>query len=327
MALVTAKGLARLRLHPQILPSPSALSELQTPPRPPLTAGRLRRAVPTGPPSVGFEGGTWTAASKRTGVVAVKRGMSALWDAWGQLTPVTLLQVAQCQVVVSRFDAQCGEYRVQVGAADVPRSLSHRVARPQLAHFRRYAVPPKKVLADFRVSPDAILPSGSVLSALHFVPGQFVDCQSKSTGKGFQGPMKRWNFKGLRASHGVSLSHRSGGSTGQRQLPGKVFKGKKMAGRMGGKTCTVQNLRVMKIDTVHDIIYVKGAVPGPEHGYVKVTDALRKGWFNKTFPPGAVVPFPTFSGSKSDIARELVAPPPDAGEKDPLARARREIEK
>ncbi|KAI8607006.1 translation protein, partial [Chytriomyces sp. MP71] len=168
---------------------------------------------------------------------------------------------------------------------------------------------------------------GTKLTAMHFVAGQYVDCQAKTTGKGFQGVMKRHGFKGLRASHGVSLSHRSGGSTGNRQLPGRVFKGKKMPGRMGGKTRTVQNLRVMKIDTALNLIYVKGAVPGPEHKYVRVSDALRKGWFGLTFPEDAAVPFPTFTGSMTDVPRELLAPPPKEGEKDPLARARREVVK
>ncbi|KAI9353771.1 translation protein [Obelidium mucronatum] len=251
--------------------------------------------------------------------------MTALWDAWAVLTPVTVLQIVDCEVVRSRFSRACGEYMVEVGAVNEHRA--YRVRRPQLYHYRRVRITPKKKLTEFRVSPDAVMPSGTRLTAMHYVPGQYVDCQAKTTGKGFQGVMKRWNFKGLRATHGVSLSHRSGGSTGNRQLPGRVFKGKKMPGRMGGKTCTVQNLRVMKIDTEHNLLYVKGAVPGPEHKYVRVSDAIRKGWHNQCFPEGAKVPFPTFTGSLEGIERELVAPAPKEGEKDPLARARREIVK
>ncbi|ORY42292.1 translation protein [Rhizoclosmatium globosum] len=251
--------------------------------------------------------------------------MTAIWDAWGQMTPVTILQIVDCEVIKSRYSKACGSYMVEVGA--VNETKSYRVRRPQLGHFRRALVTPKKKLTEFRVSPDAILPTGTKLTAMHFLPGQFVDCQAKTTGKGFQGPIKRWGFKGLRATHGVSLSHRSGGSTGNRQLPGKIFKGKKMAGRMGGRTRTVQNLRIMKIDTVHNLLYVKGAVPGPEHKYVRISDAIRKGWHGLCFPEGAAVPFPTFTGSIEGLERELMAPAPKEGEKDPLARARREIEK
>ncbi|KAJ3406598.1 hypothetical protein CcCBS67573_g03794 [Chytriomyces confervae] len=268
---------------------------------------------------------TWSARAKRSGLVAIKRGMSAIWDAWGVLTPVTVLQVVDCEVIKSRYNKQCGEYMVEVGA--VNEHKSHRVRRPQLGHFRRVCVTPKKKLTEFRVTPDAVLPTGTKLTAMHFVPGQFVDCQAKTTGKGFQGVMKRWNFKGLRATHGVSLSHRSGGSTGMRQMPGRVIKGTKMAGRMGGKTRTVQNLKVVKIDTEQNLIFVKGAVPGPEHKYVRVSDAIRKGWHGLTFPEGAQVPFPTYTGSTKDLPRELLAPPPKSGDKDPLARARREVEK
>ncbi|KAJ3115573.1 54S ribosomal protein L3 [Phlyctochytrium bullatum] len=145
--------------------------------------------------------------------------------------------------------------------------------------------------------------------------------------KGFQGAMKRWGFKGLRASHGVSISHRSLGSTGNRKSPGRVWKGKKMAGRMGGKFRTVQNLKIVKIDTVYNLLYVKGAVPGPEDKFVLIKDAVRKGWYNECFPPNTSVPFPTFLGNVKELPRELLPPPPPQGAKDPLARARREVEK
>ncbi|KAJ3412143.1 hypothetical protein HDV05_001181 [Chytridiales sp. JEL 0842] len=260
--------------------------------------------------------------SKRVGVLGLKRGMTAIWDEWGQLTPVTILQIVDCQVIQSRWHNGCGSYMVEVGSVN---QLARRMRKPNLFHFRRHRVTPKKRTAEFKVSPDAVLPSGVHLTALHFVAGQYVDCQAKSVGKGFQGVMKRWGFKGLRATHGVSLSHRSAGSTGNRHDPGKVWKGKKMAGRMGGKTTTVQNLRIMKIDVEKNLLYVKGAVPGSEDRFVKIRDAVRKGWFNQVFPEGTKVPFPTYFGPKP-AERELLPPPPPAGTKDPLARPRREVE-
>ncbi|TPX64836.1 hypothetical protein SpCBS45565_g05584 [Spizellomyces sp. 'palustris'] len=266
----------------------------------------------------------WTPKSKRTGVVALKRGMTAIWDEWGVLTPVTVLQIVDCEVIRTRWHAGCGSYVVELGAVNHPRL--HRIKKPQLFHYRRWTVAPKRMMTGFKVTPDACLPTGTKIKAAHFVPGQYVDCQAKSTAKGFQGVMKRWGFKGQPASHGVSLAHRSLGSTGNRHDPGRVWKGKKMAGNMGNDTITVQNLRVLKIDTENNLLYVKGAVPGTDDRYVRIKDAVKKGWHNKAFPPGSEVPFPTFLGDSSTLPRELLPVPPQKDERDPFSRQRREKE-
>ncbi|KAJ3177006.1 54S ribosomal protein L3 [Geranomyces variabilis] len=265
----------------------------------------------------------WKPDSKRTGIVGIKKGMTAVWDEWGVLTPVTVLQIVDCEVIRTRWHAGCGSYIVEVGSVDHPRL--HRINKAQLFHYRRWTVAPKRKMTGFRVSPDACLPTGTRLLAAHFVPGQFVDCQATSTAKGFQGAMKRWGFSGQKATHGTSLAHRSLGSTGQID-PGRVWKGKKMAGNMGNDTITVQNLRVMKIDTENNLVYVKGAVPGTDERFVRIKDAVRKGWHGKTFPAGTTVPFPTFLGDPAELPRELLPAPPKEAERDPFSRQRRERE-
>lgn len=261
---------------------------------------------------------------RRTGLVGNKMGMTCIWDEWGRQTPVTVIKIMDCEVIQSRFDPQCQRYFVQVGAVNHKRL--YKLTKPELYHFRRHAVTPKRKMVEFRVSEDACLPSGTALSVAHFVPGQYVDCTGISMGKGFQGVMKRWGFKGMGASHGVSLAHRSAGSTGSRTDPGKVWKGKKMAGRMGGDQITVQSLFLMKIDFVYNLLYVKGAVPGPDGGFVNVKDAIRKVSQGKAFPSGVLVPFPTFRGSLAGLPREMTAPPGSDGrrERDPMERPRRE---
>ncbi|KAJ3120707.1 54S ribosomal protein L9, mitochondrial [Nowakowskiella sp. JEL0407] len=266
----------------------------------------------------------WTPKSIRTGLLAIKRGMTSTWDEWGTLTPVTVLEVVDCQVLQTRWDAGTMKYSVEVGAVNEKRL--HRVPRPQLFHFRKYMIQPKKRLCEFKVTPDAFIPTGVKLNAAHFVPGQFVDCKAKSIGKGFQGVMKRHGFSGLPASHGASLSHRSAGSTGSSTTPGRVMPGRKMAGRMGGKSSTTQNLRVMRIDPHNNLIFVKGGVPGPDDKLVRVIDSKRKGWFGKTFPEGVKVPFPTFLGDAKLLDRELVPAISELKGKDPFSRARREKE-
>jgi len=164
-------------------------------------------------------------------------------------------------------------FAVQVAASDRSEKIT---TRQMLGHFNRAGVPAKYIVREFAVSPDAHIPVGTTLSAIHFVPGQFVDVIAKSIGKGFQGVMKRWNFKGLRASHGVSKAHRSAGGTGAHQDPGRVWPGKKMAGRMGNKRITVQNLAVARVDTQLDLIFVRGHVPGVDDAQVLIKDAKKK---------------------------------------------------
>ena len=209
----------------------------------------------------------------RTGILAQKLGMTRLFDPDGSHVPVSVLRVEDCEVVAARRPDRDGYAAVQLG---VGRAKAKNVSKPMRGHFAKTKVTPKARLAEFRVSEDALLEPGTALTVGHFVVGQYVDVCGTSIGKGFAGAMKRWGFKGLRASHGVSISHRSHGSTGNRQDPGKVFKGKKMAGHMGDRRVTVQNLEVVGIDQERGLLLVKGAVPGGRGGYVRVTDAVKR---------------------------------------------------
>ncbi|KAG0306637.1 54S ribosomal protein L9, mitochondrial [Dissophora globulifera] len=248
---------------------------------------------------------TWTHKSVRTGVIARKKGMTAMWDEWGVRIPVTVLQVENCQVVKVLNEETDGYTALQIGSTD---RTEKNVTKPMLGHFQKAGVSPKRRLIEFHVTPDAVLPVGTELLASHFVPGQFVDCAAPTMGKGFQGAMKRHGFGGQPASHGTSVTHRSLGSTGQRKDPGKVFKGKKMAGRMGGEQATVQSLKVMKIDNGLNLIYVKGAVPGVDDQFVKVRDAVKKRG-DKIAPADVLpLPFPTVDPKLvKAMPRELVA--------------------
>ena len=209
----------------------------------------------------------------RTGLIAKKLGMSRVFEMDGTHVPVTVLHVNGLEVVSVRTKENDGYTAVQLGCGSIK---AKNLSKPLKGHFAKANVEPKKKLAEFRVSEDCLLSVGDKLSVEHFVPGQFVDVCGTSIGKGFAGVMKRHNFAGLEASHGVSISHRSHGSTGQRQDPGKVFKGKKMAGHMGDERVTVQNLKVVSVDADKGLIMVKGAVPGSENGWVYVTDAIKK---------------------------------------------------
>src|ERR1700730_18645810 len=206
----------------------------------------------------------------RTGLIAQKLGMSRVFTDDGNHVPVTVLHIDNCQVVAHRTQDRDGYTALQlgVGAAKVK-----NVTKPMRGHYAGAKVEPKAHLAEFRVSEDALVPVGAEITAAHFVAGQYVDVVGTSIGKGFAGGMKRWNFGGLRATHGVSVSHRSLGSTGQRQDPGKTFKNKKMAGHLGAERVTTQNLRVVSADPERGLLMVKGAVPGSEGGYVKIRDA------------------------------------------------------
>jgi large subunit ribosomal protein L3 len=209
----------------------------------------------------------------RTGIIARKEGMTRIYDQDGRQIPVTVLKVDNCQVTAIRTEEKDGYVAVQLGAG---KAKVNRTSKAMRAVFAKSKVEPKKKVAEFRVDPANILEIGAELSASHFVPGQFVDVVGQSIGKGFAGGMKRWNFGGLRASHGVSVSHRSHGSTGQRQDPGKVFKGKKMAGHLGDERVTTQNLKIAAIDEQENLILVKGSVPGAEKGWVLISDAVKK---------------------------------------------------
>ncbi|MSP82796.1 MAG: 50S ribosomal protein L3 [Alphaproteobacteria bacterium] len=208
----------------------------------------------------------------RTGMIAEKVGMSRIFTDVGSHVPVTVLKVDACQVVGRRTVAEHGYDAVQLG---IGKAKVKNVSKPMRGYFAKAKVEPKRMLREFRVAADALLDVGAAVSVAHFVPGQYVDVTSTSKGKGFAGVMKRHNFHGLRASHGVSISHRSHGSTGQRQDPGKVFKNKKMAGHYGDARITVQNLRIEAVDTARGVIMVRGAVPGAAGAVVLVKDAVK----------------------------------------------------
>jgi large subunit ribosomal protein L3 len=209
----------------------------------------------------------------RTGVIAKKVGMTRLFQADGRHVPVTVLQLDGVQVVGRREADRDGYTAVQLGAG---KAKAKNIAKPQRAAFGKAEVEPKAKVVEFRVAEDALLEVGATLSAEHFIAGQLVDVSGVTQGKGFAGAMKRWNFGGLRATHGVSVSHRSHGSTGGRQDPGKTFKNKKMAGHMGTDRVTTLNLRVVQTDVERGLILVEGAVPGVAGNWIFVRDAIKK---------------------------------------------------
>src|SRR5438105_458786 len=240
----------------------------------------------------------------RTGLIAQKLGMTRVFTGEGNHVAVTVLRVANCQVVAQRTQETDGYTALQlgVGAAKVK-----NVTKPQRGHFAKAKVEPKAKLAEFRVSEDALVDVGAEITAAHFVPGQYVDVTGTSIGKGFAGGMKRWNFGGLRASHGVSISHRSLGSTGGRQDPGKTFKNKKMGGHLGVERVTTLNLKVVQTDVARGLILVEGAVPGAKGGWITVRDAVKKALPEAAPKPGA---FRVADGGA--VAAEAPAPTPEA---------------
>ena len=241
----------------------------------------------------------------RTGLIARKMGMTRIFTDDGEHVPVTVLSVDNCQVVSVRTQESHGYDAVQLGAGT---AKVKNVSKPMRGHFAKAKVEPKRKLAEFRVSADALLDVGAEISADHFVVGQRVDVVGTSVGKGFAGAMKRHNFAGLEASHGVSVSHRAHGSTGNSQDPGKVFKGKKMAGHMGARRVTSQNMTVVSTDDARGLILVDGTVPGAAGGYVLISDA------KKSRPPDGL-PFPAALRGGSATA-EAPAEDGDAGDGD-----------
>ena len=220
----------------------------------------------------------------RSGVIAQKVGMTRIFTDAGEQVPVTVLRLDNCQVVAQRTEEKNGYTALQLGVGlrkvkNTPRALR--------GHFAAASVEPKRKMAEFRVSPENLIDVGAELTADHFIIGQFVDVTGTSHGKGFQGVMKRHNFRGGRATHGNSVSHRTHGSTGQRQDPGKVFKGKKMAGHMGDVRVTTQNLKIVKTDVPRGLIMVEGAVPGAKGGWILVSDAVKRPLPDGVPTPGA----------------------------------------
>jgi large subunit ribosomal protein L3 len=221
----------------------------------------------------------------RTGVIAKKLGMTRVFAEDGAHIPVTVLQLDGCQVVGQRTQERDGYVALQLGAGS---KKAKNTAKAQREVFAKAQVEPKAYVAEFRVDADGLIDVGAELTADHFVAGQKVDIQGLTIGKGFAGGMKRWNFGGLRATHGVSVSHRSHGSTGQRQDPGRTFAGKKMAGHLGQETVTQQNLTVVRVDAERGLILIKGAVPGHDGSFLKVRDAVKKARPADAPYPGAV---------------------------------------
>ena len=226
-----------------------------------------------------------TLPANRTGLIAKKLGMTRFFDEVGQHVPVTVLSLDGCQVIAQRTVEKDGYTALQLGAgARKPKNTS----KAQRGHFGKNSVEPKRIVAEFRVEEAALIEVGAEFTADHYVAGQKVDIQGVTVGKGFAGAMKRWNFGGLRATHGVSVSHRSHGSTGNRQDPGRTFPGKKMAGHLGVERVTQQNLKVVETDVEQGLIYVHGAVPGHEGSYVLIKDAVKRALPKEAPKPAAL---------------------------------------
>lgn len=240
----------------------------------------------------------------RSGVIAKKVGMTRLFMEDGKQIPVTVLQLDNLQVVAQRTVETDGYTAVQLGAGS---AKAKRTSAAMRGHFAKATVAPKRKVAEFRVAPENLIEVGAEISADHYLEGQYVDVSGTSIGKGFAGAMKRHNFGGLRATHGVSISHRSHGSTGQCQDPGRVFKGKKMAGHMGAARVTTQNLQVVKTDADRGLVFIKGAVPGAKGGWVTVKDAVKK-----AAPDGLA--FPAAIKAAATEAEAVEAPAEEGGE-------------
>jgi large subunit ribosomal protein L3 len=252
----------------------------------------------------------------RTGVIAKKLGMTRFFDEAGVHVPVTVLSLDGCQVVAQRTQEKDGYVALQLGAGA---KKAKNTSKGMRGHFAKALVEPKRKLAEFHVSEENLIEVGAEITADHFLAGQPVDVQGLTVGKGFQGGIKRWNFGGLRATHGVSVSHRSLGSTGNRQDPGRTFKGKKMAGHLGQETVTTLNLTVFRVDVERGLILIKGAVPGTEGTYVKIRDAIKKAAPADLPRPGAFRKAGEDSSTKNGAAPAVTEAPaedaaPEAGD-------------
>ncbi|WP_207484563.1 50S ribosomal protein L3 [Arenibaculum pallidiluteum] len=239
----------------------------------------------------------------RSGLIAQKLGMTRIFTDEGEHIPVTVLKVDNCQVVAQRTQEKDGYTALQLGAG---KAKVKNTTQPLRGHFAKAEVEPKKKVVEFRVSADALVDVGAEITAAHFVPGQLVDVTGTTIGRGFTGAMKRWNFGGLRATHGVSISHRSLGSTGGRQDPGRTFKNKKMHGQYGVERVTTQNLKVVQVDEERGLIMVKGSVPGHDEGWVMVRDAVKK--YRVKAPEGAPYPAAVRSSAASSAQAPNAAP-------------------
>ena len=248
---------------------------------------------------------SWDRWKKRTGVLGQKMGMMQLWDEWGEQFVVTAIKVDSVVMRHEKGRTKRGFKQMQLaGGRKNPKFMTF----PILGEFKKADLDPRRKLTKFQVSDDALLPVGFEIDARHFVPGQYVDVQGKTKGKGFAGVMKRWGFAGQAATHGVSKAHRLPGSIGQCQTPGRVFKGKKMAGRMGGKKATAECVKVVRINVDENVIMVKGSVPGANGSFVKIRDSIKR-----PLKEGDNVPFPTFVQlDGDDKVSEINMPAPEA---------------
>ncbi|MEH6725559.1 MAG: 50S ribosomal protein L3 [Hyphomicrobiales bacterium] len=244
--------------------------------------------------------------TRRSGVIAQKVGMTRVYSDAGEHIPVTVLKVDNCQVVAQRTVETNGYTALQLGVGTRKVKNTPKALR---GHFAASNVEPKRRVAEFRVSEDSLVDVGAEITADHFVSGQYVDVVGTSIGKGFAGAMKRHNFGGMRASHGVSVSHRAHGSTGQCQDPGKVFKGKKMAGHLGAERVTTQNLVVVKTDADRGLILVRGSVPGAKGGWIMISDAIKR-----TLPAEAPMPAAIRASAAAPVAEEAPAEAPASEE-------------
>src|SRR5690242_8534618 len=247
----------------------------------------------------------------RSGAIAQKVGMTRVFTDAGEHVPVTVLRLANCQVIAHRTKDKNGYVALQLGSGT---RRPNRLTKAQRGHFAVAKVEPKRKIVEFRVEESDLIPVGAEITADHFVAGQFVDATGVSIGKGFAGPMKRWNFAGLRASHGVSISHRSHGSTGGRQDPGKTFKNKKMAGHLGGDRVTTLNLKVVQTDVERGLILVEGAVPGSKGGWIALRDAVKKKLPDGIPRPGKFRMAESAANAPEAVAEEETTAPPASQE-------------